>query len=99
MDRNANRRSSNAESGKRSIWEETKRVHTSGVSEYVQRLFINLVVARDEKHIFLCSLRPPSPTAELRIECGVCGASFGYPDDAPLVCNVCNNRMQRFALS
>lgn len=79
-------------------------LHQSNITEekWVQPLFIEKVIATEEKHIFVCAAEPP-PLLAARpspppLECGGCGSKFAsrsYPE----VCGRCRNKLVRFALS
>ena len=61
-----------------------------------QQLFIERVVAMEEKHLFVCGLQP-LPDGEPALECGACGrchASAGYPDRCG-----CGCKLARWCLS
>ena len=61
-----------------------------------QQLFIERVVAMEEKHLFVCGLQP-LPDGEPALECGACGrchASAGHPDRCG-----CGCKLARWCLS
>lgn len=70
----------------------------AGGTAWEQQLFIEKVIAMEEKHLFVCALQPLPNEEQPTLECGACGKSYsseGYPDS----CVRCKSKLVRWCLS
>ena len=96
----------NGEAERRGDEKARTRQYAQQREQWTQRLFIQRVIACEDKHMFVCGLQPvdreeAGATAACGVgvlECGCCGRAYSsvdYPD----VCAKCRTSLVRFALS
>jgi hypothetical protein len=70
----------------------------SAQGDWQQRVFIEKVVAMEEKHMFVCSLQPLQDGLRPTLDCGACGKSY-RSEDYPDRCTRCQSKLARWCLS
>ena len=73
-------------------------VAASTEQSWQQRVFIEKVVAMEEKHMFVCALQPPQNGLRPTLDCGACGKSY-RSEDYPDRCTQCESKLARWCLS
>jgi hypothetical protein len=78
--------------------DETSTKTRTSAAGWEQQVFIQKVVAMEEKHLFVCALQPLENGQQPTLDCGACGKSYrseGYPDS----CVRCQSKLARWCLS
>ncbi len=70
----------------------------SAQRDWQQRVFIEKVVAMEEKHMFVCALQPRQDGLRPTLDCGACGESY-RSEDYPDRCTRCQSKLARWCLS
>lgn len=66
--------------------------------DWQQMVFIEKVVAMEEKHMFVCALQPLQNGLRPTLDCGACGKSY-RSEDYPDRCTRCQSKLARWCLS